>query len=283
MNTKPKYFQVERDGPVIVWKYSNPPRNLLIPGAWDELVALVKEFDADPDLRVGIVTSAVPGMFIQHFDASVLMAWADAMNKMSDEEVSQMLDSLPRPCGIAAHTAKPIICSINGPVEGGGSELALGCDLRFIARDAYMGQPEVIGGLIPGGGGTQRLARLVGVSRALEFCLTARRIYPDEAERLGLVVKACDPKDLQATVMAFAQELATRPPLGVQAIKKAIYEGSDMQLQDGLVMENRLLYDLIRTDDALRILGLYVASGQDRDRFEQAMQEEQKKARGGRP
>jgi enoyl-CoA hydratase/carnithine racemase len=145
-----------------------------------------------------------------------------------------------------------------------------------------MGQPEVIAGLIPGGGGTQRLARLVGVSRALELCLTARRIYPDEAERLGLVVKACDPKDLQATVMAFAQELATRPPLGVQSIKKAIYEGSDMKLQDGLAMENRLLYGLIRTDDALRILGLYAASGQDRDRFEQAMLEEQNRAGGVR-
>jgi enoyl-CoA hydratase/carnithine racemase len=206
-------------------------------------------------------------MFIQHFDVSLIVGWAEAMFKATPEEISQQLAMLPPPKGIGDYTSKPIICAINGPVEGGGCEMALGCDLRFISKDSFMGQPEVNAGIIPGGGGTQRLARLVGVSKAMELCLTGRRIYPDEAERLGLVVKACDPDELMPTVMKFAQDLAAKPPVAVEKIKKAIRAGSDMQLQDGLILERELFFDSIRTDLAIQIMRLYVQVGQDRAKF----------------
>ena len=124
------------------------------------------------------------------------------MHDASAEEIQQQLAALPPPQGIGDLTAKPVICAINGPVEGGGSEMALGCDFRFIAKDAYMGQPEVNAGIIPGGGGTQRLARLVGAARAMELCMSGRQIPADEAERIGLAVAACQPEDLMPTVMA---------------------------------------------------------------------------------
>ena len=145
--------------------------------------------------------------------------------------------------------------------------MALGCDIRFISRDAFMGQPEVAAGFPPGGGGTQRLARLLGVGKALELCLTGRRIYPDEAEHLGLVTKACDPEELMPTVMAFARELAARPPAGVAAIKRAIHEGADMTLEDGLALERRLFFEAIRADEALMIMRLYVQAGQDQEKL----------------
>jgi enoyl-CoA hydratase/carnithine racemase len=270
---EPRFYQVEKDGPVVIWKFSNPPRNLATIETGAELVELVQEFDADSELRVGIVTSAVPGMFIQHFDVSSILGWAEALNKASDEEVAQQLGSLPPPRGIGSYTSKPLICAINGPVEGGGCEMALSCDIRFISRAAFMGQPEVNAGFPPGGGGTQRLARMLGVGKALELCLSGRRIYPDEAERLGLVTKACDPDELMPTVMAFAHELAAKPPAGVALTKRAIYEGADMTLQDGLALERKLFFDAIRTDDALQIMRLYVAAGQDREKLAALLKE----------
>ncbi len=273
MGTEPRFYQVEKEGPIIIWKFHNPPRNLATIETGAELVQLVEEFDKDPELRVGIVTSAVPGMFIQHFDVSLILDWAEGLNKASDEEFAQIKESLPPPRGLADHTSKPIICAINGPVEGGGCEMALSCDIRFISRDAFMGQPEVSAGIIPGGGGTQRLARLLGVAKAMELCLTGRRIYADEAERLGLVTKACDSDELMSTVMAFAQELAAKPPLAVINIKRAIYEGSNMTLQDGLLLERELFFEAIRSDDALQIMRLYVAAGQDREKLAAIVEE----------
>jgi enoyl-CoA hydratase len=273
MGTKPRFYQIEKQGPIIIWKFHNPPRNLATVETGEELVQLVEEFDRDQELRVGIVTSAVPRMFIQHFDVSLILEWAEGMSKASDEERAQVLAELPPPRGIADYTSKPIICAINGPVEGGGCELALGCDFRFISRDAFMGQPEVGAGIIPGGGGTQRLARLVGVARALELCMTGRRIYPDEAERLGLVVKACEPQELMPTVMAFANELAGKPQMAISFIKRAIYEGSSMPLNDGLILERDLFFRSIWSDDALQIMRLYVAAGQDGEKLAAAFLE----------
>jgi enoyl-CoA hydratase/carnithine racemase len=267
METEPRFHQVEKDGPVVLWKFSNPPQNLATMETGAELVQLVEEFDRDPELRVGIVTSAVPGMFIQHFDVSLILEMADNLKNASDREVAQQLASLPAPLGLGERTSKPIICAINGPVEGGGCEMALGCDLRFISREAFMGQPEVNGGFPPGGGGTQRLARLVGVSKAMELCLTGRRIYPDEAERLGLVVQACHPDELLPTVVAFAHQLAAKPAQGVANIKRAIYEGSNMTLKDGLLLERELFFDAIRNDEAIEIMRTYVDAGQDRERL----------------
>jgi len=273
MGIEARFHKVEKEGPIIIWKFSNPPRNLASIETMTELAQLVEEFDKDPELRVGIVTSAVPGMFIQHFDVSLIVGWAEAMNKASEEELAQQLASFPPPKGIGDYTSKPIICAINGPVEGGGCEMALSCDFRFISTDAFMGQPEVDAGIIPGGGGTQRLARLLGVARAMELCLSGRRIYPDEAERLGLVTKVCDPDELMPTVMAFANELAAKPPLAVINIKKAIHEGGSMTLQDGLLLERRLFFEAMRSDDALLIMRLYVAAGQDREKVAALVEE----------
>ena len=111
------------------------------------------------------------------------------------------------------------------------------------------------------------MARLVGISKALELCWSGRKIYPDEAERLGLVVKACDPLDLMPTVMKFAQDLAARPPVAVQNIKKAIHDGYNKTLTDGLLLERELFFDSIRTDEAMQIMRFYVATGQDGEKM----------------
>ncbi|MCP4753773.1 MAG: enoyl-CoA hydratase/isomerase family protein [Proteobacteria bacterium] len=273
MTSAPRFYEIEKDGPVVIWKFSNPPRNLATIETGEELRSLVEAFDKDPNLRVGIVTSAVPGMFIQHFDVSSIVGWAEDMSKASEEELAKMLEGFPPPKGIADYTSKIVICAINGPVQGGGCEMALSCDFRFISRDSFMGQPEVNAGIIPGGGGTQRLAKLLGTARAMELCLTGRRIYPDEAERLGLVTQACDPEDLMPVVLEFAKSLATKPPLAVSLIKQAINQGWDQTMTDGLTLERRLFFDSIRSEDALAIMRLYVQAGQDPEKLAKMMQE----------
>jgi enoyl-CoA hydratase len=273
MEIEPRFHTVEKDGPIVIWKFDNPPQNLATLETFLELVSLVEAFDKDPVLRVGIITSAIPGMFIQHFDVAVLLSWAEGMRDASEEENQQQIAELPPPQSINDLTSKPVICAINGPVEGGGCEMALGCDFRFIAKDAYMGQPEVNAGIIPGGGGTQHLARLVGVSRAMELCMTGRRITAEEAERLGLVVAACEPENLMPTVMDFANELAAKPALAIVNMKKAIQQGSSMPLSDGLVLERKLFLECLRSDEAMNIMRLYVAAGQDSDKVAAIVEE----------
>jgi enoyl-CoA hydratase len=271
--SEPKYFQVEIDGPIIIWKFHNPPQNLMNIEAMMELGEQVDAFDQNPELRVGIYTSATPGLFVQHFDVSILLEWGQSFSQLSREEVAQTLAMLPPPQGLSGRTRKPIICAINGPVEGGGCELALGCDFRFISRDCFMAQPEVYLGFPPGGGGTQRLARLLGSARALELCLTGRRIYGDEAERLGLVTRACDPDELMPVVLDFARELANKSMMGVINIKKCIYEGLDMTLQDGLNLERKLFFESLPNPETLELMKLYVESGQDRENALERLQE----------
>ena len=267
METSPRFYKVEKDGPIVIWKFHNPPRNLATLDSMTELVQLVEEFDKDAELRVGIVISATPGKFIQHFDVSLILEWAEQIKNLSEDQAAQILASFPPPRGLCDHTSKPVICAINGPVEGGGCEMALGCDFRFISSDAFMGQPEVGAGFPPGGGGMQRLSRLLGVARAMELCMTGRRIAPDEAKRLGLVVAVCKPNELMPAVMDFAKDLAAKPPLAVSMIKKAIYDGSDMNLQDGLLMDREMFFKSICSDDAITIMRLYVAAGQDEEKL----------------
>jgi enoyl-CoA hydratase/carnithine racemase len=252
-----QYFIIDTDGPVIIWKYNNPPKNLLTVESGTELGDLVEDFYTDPNFRVGIITSNLPDVFIQHFDVSVLVNVAEALRAGAPKTPRAVPRGLYR-CG-----PKPIIAAINAQLAGGGSELSLACDFRFMSRAATIGQPEVLVGILPGGGGTQRLTRRIGVSKALELMLTGRRIYADEAERIGYVHRACDPDELMPAAIAFAKELAKRPPLALALIKRCIYEGIDMTLQDGLALEWDLFLDTLKSDDALNLMKQYVATGQD--------------------
>lgn len=265
MTEEPRFFKVEKDGPVIIWKYYNPPKNLLDPNTGTEFARLLDEFYKDPDLRVGIFTSAMPDVFIQHFDVSVLVNMGE--NLLKEQAAA------PPPRRVAfRRDSKPIIAAINANLAGGGLELTLGFDFRFMARNAGAAQPEVNAGILAGGGGTQRMPRLIGIGRALELQLTGRRVYADEAERIGLITRACDPERLMPEAIAFAKELATRPPLAVQHIRRCIYEGMEMPLEDGLAMESELFRELVQSDEAMERMRAYVAAGQNASRVVEEQQ-----------
>ena len=261
MVDKPKYFIIEKEGPIIIWKYHNPPKNLMTIESMAEYAHLLDELDKDDSLRVGIFTSALSNVFIQHFDVSQLVTMGQALK--------QNKDTAPQPEPRPAYRPGPkvTIAAINAPLAGGGLELALACDFRFMSRTAYAGQSEVMVGILAGGGGTQRMPRLIGLNKALEIQLTGRLILADEAERIGLITKACDPQDLMPQAIALAKQIAAQPPLAVSYIRKAIYEGMSMPLVDGLMLESQLFWELVASEDAMRLMKYYVEGGQDTEPF----------------
>jgi len=259
MPTEPKLFMVEKDGAVVVWKFYNPPGNLWNVESRLEFVELTEDFYADPYLRVGVFTSAVPDVFIQHYDVSLLVKRGEELLKMPQAPPQPRL----APRGIWRRGPKPVIAAINASLSGGGLELAMTCDFRFMARGASASQGEVNVGILPGGGGTQRMPRLTGLPMAMLLELTGRPVFPDEAERMGLVTKACDPAELMPLVMTFARDLASKPPKAVEYIRRCVYEGWDLPLAQGLELEGKLFRELLKTPEALQRMRDYVATGQD--------------------
>jgi enoyl-CoA hydratase len=155
-------------------------------------------------------------------------------------EALDMLAAVPR----------ATVAAINGYALGGGCELALACDFRIAATDAKLGQPEILLGIIPGGGGTQRLARLVGASRAKELILTGHQIDAQEALSWGLVDRVVPKADVLDAALEFSAALARGPLLAQAAAKRAVDEGLDGTLEDGLTLEQELFAQVFETDDA---------------------------------
>jgi enoyl-CoA hydratase len=145
--------------------------------------------------------------------------------------------------------AVPTIAAVNGIALGGGCEIALGCDLRYASETAEFASPEVTLGIIPGAGGTQRLARVAGLSRAIALILTGRRIGAAEAYRIGLADAVLPPADLLPAVLGVAAAIAANAPLAVRAAKRAIRYGLDHSLEAGLTLEGNLQRMLYETED----------------------------------
>lgn len=263
MAIDPRYYIVEKDGPVVIWKFNNPPQNLRNPQTDAELIELVEEFEADPDLRVAILTSNLPDVFIQHYDVAAILSFASSITPedvASNQQQQQAQETRPR--GLEGLRRKPVIAAISGQTAGGGCETALMCEFRFMSRNASLGCPEVNVGILPGGGGTQRMTRLLGMSKAMEMLLLGRVVDADEAERIELVHKAFDYEDLMPAAIAFAKELASRPPMAIGHIMQCIYAGSQMPLAEGLALERKLFLELVQSEDARRAMSAYVEGGQ---------------------
>lgn len=160
------------------------------------------------------------------------------------------------------------IAAVAGYALGGGCELALACDLRVCADNARLGQPEILLGIIPGGGGTQRLARLVGPARAKDLILTGRAVGADEALRIGLVDRVVPREDVLAAASALAAE-AARGALVAQALaKRAIDDGLEATLDDGLALEAELFGQVFRTADAAAGVRSFLTNGPGKATFE---------------
>ena len=218
---------------------SNPPAHTLVAAEVTELAAFAAEAETRPDVRVVVFTGGGDGIFIRHYEVGELAAAS---------ERRQQSDAAPSP-GTALHPLNRLtlalqqarfvtIAAMNGNAAGGGLEFALGCDFRLLADGDYrLGLPETGVGIIPGAGGTQRFARLLGVAKALELILHGTLLPPAAALELGLV-HALLPADTFATdALDYARRLAERSPIALAAAKAAIYRGAEGSLEAGLRIE----------------------------------------------
>jgi enoyl-CoA hydratase len=160
-----------------------------------------------------------------------------------------------------------VIAAVSGYALGGGCELALACDYRIAGEKAVFGQPEILLGIIPGGGGTQRLSRAVGASRAKEMMITGRQVKADEALRIGLADEVVPNESLHERALALAAEVA-RGALQAQAlVKRAVDDGLDATLADGLLLERRLFTEVFHTDDSQIGVQSFLANGPGKASF----------------
>jgi enoyl-CoA hydratase/carnithine racemase len=162
---------------------------------------------------------------------------------------------------------KPVVAAVTGYALGGGCELAMAADLRFVAEDARMGQPEILLGIIPGMGGSQRLTRLVGVSRAKELIFTGRHVAADEALGIGLADRVFPKEQVYAEAVAWCRQFVGGPALALAAAKQAVDHGSDVDLATGLEIERQHFAGLFATEDRTRGMTSFVEEGPGKATF----------------
>ena len=206
----------------------------------------IENANFNPDVRVVILTGG-PGKKASFSTGADLKERAT----MSEDEVKRFLSNIRKTFTAVENMKQPVIAAINGFAFGGGLELALACDIRIAAEEAQMGLTETGLAIIPGGGGTQRLPRIVGLAKAKELILTARRIKAEEALAIGLVNKVVPGGELLDACREFAGEIAKNGPIAIQQAKFAVSKGMDASLEVGLNIESVAYWHCIPTEDRL--------------------------------
>jgi enoyl-CoA hydratase/carnithine racemase len=193
----------------------------------------------------------------------VFAAGAD-IKEMADMAYTDMADrafGLQSAIGAVAAIPKPVVAAITGYALGGGCELALCADIRIAADDAKLGQPEILLGIIPGAGGTQRLARLVGPAKAKDLIFTGRFVPADEALAMGLVDQVVPAADVYDTAQRWAAKFAAGPAYALRAAKEAVDRGGEVDLESGLALERQLFAALFATEDRSIGMTSFVENG----------------------
>jgi enoyl-CoA hydratase/carnithine racemase len=253
-------IRLDPDGPVVTVRLDNPPLNAFDSVQREELAARVRELADARDVRA-VVLYGGERLFAAGADIKALAA-------MGPEEVRGWNRALQRTFDEVARLPMPVVAAVTGYALGGGLELALAADYRVAAQDAVLGQPEVRLGIMPGSGGTQRLTRLIGPSRAKNLLMTGRRVKADEALRLGLVDEVVPAGSVHEAALGYARRLAEGPPAALEAIKEAVDHGADAGMSAGLALERSLFTGVFGTADAAAGLRSFLDHGPGRARFE---------------
>jgi len=233
-------IQSTRDGHVALLRIDRPEvRNALSPEAMEELASELEHLDPDPEVRCVVVAGS----------EKVFAAGAD-VKAMAERSFAE---ALRHPAASfwrrLAAIKTPMVAAVSGYALGGGCELALACDMIVAAEGATFGQPEIDLGIIPGGGGTQRLARVLGKQRAMELVLTGRRFGAAEAHELGIVNRVVADGEWLDAALALAREVAEKPPIASRLAKQAVLVAEETALSPGLENERRLYELAMATED----------------------------------
>ncbi|MFI6943271.1 enoyl-CoA hydratase/isomerase family protein [Streptomyces sp. NPDC050418] len=240
-------------------RLDRPPMNALDVATQDRLKELAVEATARDDVRAVVI----------HGGEKVFAAGADIKEMQAMDHTAMVLRArdLQDAFTAVARIPKPVVAAITGYALGGGCELALCADYRIAADNAKLGQPEILLGLIPGAGGTQRLSRLVGPSRAKDLIFTGRMVKSDEALRLGLVDRVVPAAEVYEQAHAWAAKLAQGPAIALRAAKESIDQGLEADIDTGLAIERTWFSALFATEDRETGMRSFVEEGPGKAKF----------------
>ncbi len=244
------------DDGVAVVTLNNGKVNALSSGVVRRLHEIATGLGADP-----------PGAVVITGGEKIFAAGADISEFGSADEAGPITVAIHGALDAVAVIPRMVIAAVSGYALGGGCELALACDYRIAGERAVFGQPEILLGIIPGGGGTQRLARLVGPSRAKEICITGRQVKADEALRIGLADEVVPGEELHSRALALAAECARGPALAQAYAKQAIDRGLSTSLAEGLRIEQDLFVESFRTNDSQIGITSFLEQGPGKAQF----------------
>lgn len=259
MTSSTERLRVEIEAGVATATLANPPLNLMTLPLFGDLARFSAEVAADDSVRAVVLRSDDPEFWIAHFDVEAILSFpidppAQRAKQVDDNPFHAM-------CERFRCMPKAVIAEIGGRVGGGGSELALSCDMRFGARGrTVINQPEVALGILPGGSGTQRLPRLVGRGRALEIILGCDDLDAESAERFGYLNRALAPGELRPFVTKLARRIASFPAPAIAAAKRAVL-AAEPDWSAGLLDEGFGFQQLLRTPEAQRAMRRFLERG----------------------
>ncbi|HEX3241311.1 MAG TPA: enoyl-CoA hydratase/isomerase family protein [Solirubrobacterales bacterium] len=246
-------WDVEDNDGIIVAAHNNPPMNYFIGDSAAGLAEMLPRW-REPDVRVVVITGAIPGKYITHYSVEELVELAADRESLIAASYDlifgwhQLLQSL-------SYLDKPVIAAMTGDTGGGGLELSLNCDIRIMQRGDYLlGFPEASLGILTGTG-SQLLERAIGRSRALDFLLRSRYVNPEGALELGIVNELAD--DAKARALEVAERLKTNSAVALTAAKRSVVRGANLPMQEGLRVEAEEWLKTIVTDEAMEALRSY--------------------------
>ncbi|MGY1825054.1 enoyl-CoA hydratase/isomerase family protein [Blastococcus sp. SYSU DS0541] len=259
MASTPEFVTLQVDDGVGTIRLDRPKMNAIDEQLHLEVRAAALEAGERSDVRAVVLYGG----------ERVFAAGADikAMSQLDGRSMVAWGRELQNSFRAVARIPKPVIAAVTGYALGGGYELALCADFRVLGAGAKVGQPEILLGVIPGAGGTQRLARLVGPARAKDLVFTGRHVGAEEALEMGLADAAVPDAEVYDTALAMARKLAAGPPLALAAAKRAIDEGLDLPLEQGLDLESRLFAELFDTEDQAAGMRSFLESGPGKAEF----------------
>jgi enoyl-CoA hydratase/carnithine racemase len=254
-----EFVRVETDQAIATIRLERPPMNALNAQVQDEIAAAAAEVSADPDVRA-VVLYGGPKVFAAGVDIKDM---ADASYGKMAADSRQLQASFTA----VAKIPKPVVAAITGYALGGGLELALCADFRVAGRGAKVGQPEILLGIIPGAGGTQRLPRLIGPARAKDIVFTGRFVEAPEALDIGLVDQVTPDEDVYEVARALVARYAAGPALALRAAKQAIDDGLEADLNTGLEIERLHFAGLFATEDQRTGMRSFLENGPGKATF----------------
>ena len=248
-------IESERDGGVVLLRLNRPEaRNALSPELMEELATELERLDSDPEVRCFVIAGS----------DDVFAAGADIKAMIERSFAETLRHPAARFWKRLAELKTPMIAAVSGWALGGGCELALACDMIVASETAQFGQPEITLGIIPGGGGSQRLARVLGKQRAMEYVLTGRRFDAEMAFGWGLVNKVTKQGRWLEEAMDLARTIAERPPIAARLAKQAVLAADETALSAGLDAERRLYELATATEDRVEGMRAFVEKREPR-------------------